>query len=612
MFEVNLVRNRFNLYQLQCGYDQELVSNIKKLSGDQREFDPEKKQWTLKPSGLYNIILLYRGRKDIFFKFIGDGEREIFTTLIKRQKTKIEKKVQKIRAVESFNAEILKIKEALPELTKDFDYTTYLKEGVIPMQHQIEGAYFAWKLIETKRSSLLAMDLGTGKSLTSLLAAQLDESVKKVLFIVPANLKLNIQNEVYKFTDEKCYVLKTIKDKKNGGYRLTKYRRNKGAEIEECKFIVTNYEYFSASKFDANERITPFKLHEVDLIIFDEAHNISNKKSNRSINIKKSFDGLVEKKIALTATPLKNNVTKFFPLLKILKPEEFSNESKFFIDYCGMYYDQMEGWKQREGDHTDFEGLYKKIQSFTFRVKKKDVLKNLPPIMINKIVLEMTDVEAKEYADIEKGFSKVDWSNGNLIDTDLEDSDSALTILTRLRQYTASLKTKKALELIKELNDMGEKVILFDAFKKPLYALKDLLGPETKLYTGDQTAEAKQDLVDEFQDKNSPLKNLLISLMAGNAGITLTEASNVIQTTLSYVPSENSQAWGRSHRIGQLLQVIVYLLIVADTVDEDIYDILQEKEKTIKAVIDGEEHVDNAEVSVIGDVFKKMREKHLV
>lgn len=620
MLIVNLKRfGRQEYYRLTAPYDQELIEKIKNLSSEQRDWNMTEKYWGVTGIGLYNLILLYKGRtNDIKFEFDNDvdgKQRQAFNNIVTKHKNRVAKKLERLANLENLNKEILIFKKQLPDLLHTCDYSKYLKEGIKPMPHQIEGALFAKFLADKGLSTLLAMDLGTGKSLTSILAAMMDKTINKVLFIVPAGLRLNIQNEVEKFTNEFCYVVKAINDKKKGVYRLTKYKRNKGKEMDECKFIVLSYDYFSTKNFDANVKILNLGLDKAELLIFDEAHQISNKKSNRSINISKSFNGLIEKRIALTATPLKNNVTKFFPLLKMLKPDEFSNESKFFTNYCGMVYEtdpvdgSYPGWKSIGS--TNFEGLYQKIQTFTYRVKKSDVLKDLPPILINKILIEMTPAELKEYTQIEEGFTKVDWSKKAITAVDDEDSTSPMVILSRLRQYTATLKIQKALELIQELNDMGEKVILFDAFKKPIYALKALLGDESKIYSGDQSGDQKQWLVDQFQDKNSGLMNLLISLMAGNAGITLTEAANVIQTTLSYVPSENTQAYGRAHRIGQLKQVTVYILLIADTIDEEIYEILQEKEKVIKAVVDGEEHVDDSEVSVLSDIFSKMKNKYI-
>ena len=602
MFEINLEKKgRTENYNLICDFNSELVDNIKKLTFDHREFNKKTNIWTLKAVGLYNLIKLYKGRDDVSFNFGDEKQKEAFIKIIEKHKKRVKEKKEIELKLISDNNLILDMKAKLPELANEIDYGKFLKQGIKPMQHQLEAALFSKYLIEKDKSVLLSMDLGTGKTLSAIIACELLSNIKKILFIVPANLKLNIQNEIHKFTNEKCYVLKTRKD------NLVKYKRNQGYSIDECKYIVLNYEYFSSNKFDVNIKILQYGLNKVDLIIFDEIHMLSNKTSNRSFNIRKSFDKIVKSKIGLSATPLKNHIHQFFPLLKLLKPEEFSNENKFLTEICGMKYGIF-GWELDPENPPKLSLLHDKLQTFTYRVLKKDVLKDLPELTINKILIEMTTTEEKVYKDIESGFSKVDWDKNELTKTD--DNDSAIVILSRLRQFTASLKIKKALEIIKELNDMGEKVLLFDCFKNPLYLLKNELGDNSKIYSGDETVDQKQNLVDLFQNKNNVLMNLLISLQAGNAGITLTESSNIIQTTQSYLPSENLQAYSRSHRKGQLNAVSVYILIIVDSIDELIFRLVKEKEKIIDHVIDGIELTENIDESVLGDVIEELRRQY--
>ena len=614
MLVVKLIRfGRKELYKLSSAYNAELVDKIKQVPKDMREWNVVAKEWYLTALGVYTLITLYKGRKgDIHFQFEDEKQRTEFGNIINKHRNRIAKEQARIDNLNGHNQEIIDYKDNLPTLTENFDYGAYLKPNVVPMPHQVYSAHFAKKLLENDNSCLFAMDMGTGKTISSLLAVEMMPDIKKVLFIVPANLRLNIQDEVHKFTNSFCYVPQVKKKAKTGEYYLTKYKRNI-KPIEECKYIVMSYDYFADSKFDSNLKILSMGLHMVDMIVFDEMHMITNKKANRTSNITKTYGLIVKKYLGLSATPLRGNIEKFFPILKLLKPEEYRNESKFLEEYAGMRYMQGNG-NNRGGlvkvSEPKFDKLNESLQTLMYRVKKEEVLKDLPPLMRNKILIELTPKEMQEYKKIEDGFAKVDWYNTGVTVTETQEK-SALGIMIRIRQYLAMVKTRKSIELMHELNDYGEKCLVFDMFKDPLYSILPQMRTPTKLYSGDINMDEKQNLIYEFQEEKN-LKNMLLTTGAGAVGITLTEARNVILQTLSLSPDENEQAIARAYRKGQNHSVFAYTLVVADTLDEEIYDYLSEKQSVFNSVIDGTEYIDMSEEKTIEDILGKMKLKYNV
>jgi SNF2 family DNA or RNA helicase len=189
---------------------------------------------------------------------------------------------------------------------------------------------------------------------------------------------------------------------------------------------------------------------------------------------------------------------------------------------------------------------------------------------------------------------------------------NVMTVMNELRQYTASIKLDYSTDLITELNNEGEKVILFDEYKNPLKKIYENFKINSDLYIGDTDSYRRQELVDKFQQDNNELQNLFISYGAGNAGITLTKSSNIIANTIPYVPAILSQAIGRLDRIGQTNQVNAWILIVKDSIDEYVYDMITEKQKVISKVIDGEEFIDNANDngSVLSELMKMYSKKY--
>lgn len=80
----------------------------------------------------------------------------------------------------------------------------------------------------------------------------------------------------------------------------------------------------------------------------------------------------------------------------------------------------------------------------------------------------------------------------------------------------------------------------------------------------------------------------ILNIKAAGVGLTLTRASTVVFAELAWTPSEVQQAEDRAHRIGQTNCVSVQLLIVKDSIDEVMWDLLQSKLATTGQVLDGQ------------------------
>lgn len=601
MVEVQLKRiGRQELYKTLFPFNMEMVEKIKLLSTEQRGWDAEAKIWTLTAIGVYNLITLFRGRDDIFFSFEDDKQKELFRNIVKKHKARLLKKAEKLAELENWNKSVLEMKDNLVELTKDFDYSKYLKPGIVPMPHQVQGAYLSQKL----GNILVTAGLGTGKTLLSLLACEMDETIKKVLVICPNSLKINILNEVYKFTNSTAYIV----NMKNGKLDV-KYKVNRGLDVNDAKYLIVNYDYFRDSLFPMDKKVTSIGagLQTCDCIIFDEAHKLGYKDSNTTRNIKNAFDNAIHRRILLTGTPIQNKLKNLYQLLKIVKPLEFTNENKFFTTYCGLRYDPNNyGWVKDENNPPNLSLLNEKLQTCMFRVTNS-VLDDLPKLYQYKLVISMTSAEEKEYKEIENGLKKVDWSKNLLIKTQEDESDAPIVILNRLRQFTSQIKAKHVAEMVETFNSEGHKTIVFDNYKAPLKVMKDILGSNSEVYSGDISVDERQELVYLFEDKKSSLLNLCISMAAGNAGITLVAATRVILASQNYLPSWNEQAIARAWRKGATEDIYAYVVVVNDTIDELVYEAVEEKVKVVNKVIDNIDYDKNLEVSVLSDILKKLK-----
>ena len=106
--------------------------------------------------------------------------------------------------------------------------------------------------------------------------------------------------------------------------------------------------------------------------------------------------------------------------------------------------------------------------------------------------------------------------------------------------------------------------------------------------------------VDTFQ--NDPKARVIVlNMKAGGVGLTLTSASDVLFVEQGWTPAEHDQAEDRCHRIGQNDNVSAWYLLAEETVDTDIYRLIEEKRKVVDAVTDGE---DQETSSILNDLVK--------
>lgn len=575
-------------YYLYFKYDISFIENIKKLPKDSRAWNGA--SWEINVIQLMDLIKIYKGSQDIFFNF---ENKEEFIKIYQLELKKVIDKIETLEHSKKKQESAKKLKEYLKDNYHIVDYKPFLKEGIKPYPHQIIGAKFANEI----GSCIISADMGTGKTILSLLASEMKgKEWDKVFIIVPNSLKLNWKNEVEKFTNSKCFILDN------------KYKKNK-YDISESKYIITNYEYFRSANFDIKKKLIDRGVNpkEINAIIFDEAHKIKNTKSNTTKNIKKIFKKSVNNFLLLSGTIMPNRLEELYVSLNLILPDEFNSKNKFYTDYCGLKYD-TEGFGWVPISKPDLDKVFNKLDGVMYRVKKEDVLKDLPDMIVNMVNVEMSKKEELDYKEIEDGFANVDWENNNII-TEETEVKNPLVILGRLRKFTSIIKTPLIKEFVDSLNQQGEKVVIFDVFKDSLINLSKEMSNNSAYYGGSVSSEKRQELVDKFQDPDSGLMNLFITAQTGNAGITLTAASNMILISQSFVPGENEQMYARIHRIGAKNNCNIYIFAVEDTVDEKVYHLVSTKLKTISKVIDNVDYVDNTKSSILSELFSEYKTK---
>lgn len=430
--------------------------------------------------------------------------------------------------------------------------------------YQIKGYNWLKSIENLGFGGILADDMGLGKTIQTI-TLLLSNKNKKSLIITPTSVVYNWKSEFEKFAD-------TLNV---GVIHGSVSERNKVKdEYKEYDVLLTtygtlrsDYQWYEDKKFD--------------FCIIDEAQNIKNKKSKISELVKSIKANC---KLALTGTPIENNLLELWSIFDFIMPGYLYNEERFKGKFLS-------------GDDESLKELKELISPFILRRLKEDVLDELPYKIEKEYLIPMTFSQKQIYNSYMKEVKKKIKENKKIKDNKIV----ILSYLTKLRQLCLdpslliddfkeeSAKIKAVKEIIKETIDSNKKIIIFSQFTSVLKKIGNKLEEDDINYLyldGSIKAKERINLVDEFNNRD---KNIfLISLKAGGVGLNLTSASVVVHFDPWWNPAVQDQATDRAHRIGQKNIVEVIKLISKDTIEEKIIKLQEEKKELISKIIDGD------------------------
>ena len=318
-----------------------------------------------------------------------------------------------------------------------------------------------------------------------------------------------------------------------------------------------------------------------ELCVVDEAQNIKNYQAQMTREIKKIK---AKCKIALTGTPVENNVTELWSIFDFIMPGYLNSVVKF-----------REKYNIKDVDEKGLEvlnNLSNQIKPFILRRKKSDVVKSLPKKIENKIYIDLPDKQKMLYMKVLKDTKKE--MDEMIRDGGFEKSRmKILQLLMKLRQicidpsvmyenYTGDrVKIDELLRVVKESIDNNHKILIFSSFKRVLDNVKELFAKNNITYymiDGSVKSKDRMDMVDKFN--NDDTNCFLITLKSGGTGLNLTGADTVIHLDIWWNPQVENQATDRAHRIGQTKTVSVIKLVTKGTIEERIIE-LQDKKKIL-------------------------------
>jgi len=346
--------------------------------------------------------------------------------------------------------------------------------------------------------------------------------------------------------------------------------------------MITNHEKLIAKRAGTTKINTPFSkmLNQPwDVIVVDEAHKITNRKS-------KTFLGLMQLesryRVCLTGTPIKNKVDDLWAIYRFLNPNYFGISYWTYVDcFCEQRYNGF--GRDIVGPTKDpfFRNILDQvIERTSFGRQKSEVLKELPEKTYQQIKLELPAKVRKLYKDCKKKLlidlnADLDTTEERLLE--LPNALAQLVALQRITSdythYIESPSTPKLDYLVSVLEEV-DKIVVFSKFLATVETVFQHLvsrGITCVKYTGDLTKEMKRESYDRFKDPNGGIRVFIATVQSAGTGLTLTEASTVVYMDRTFKRIENSQSEDRLHRIGQKGNVLVIDLIYSKTVDEVIF-----------------------------------------
>ncbi len=327
-----------------------------------------------------------------------------------------------------------------------------------------------------------------------------------------------------------------------------------------------------------------------DFLVVDESHRFKNPISKRT----KGLIPLAAKtphKILLTGTPVLQNVIDLQPQLRLIDETLVpKNWYEFRAKYCqdlnaGMpKHIHFPNWQPRKERIAELTAIVNKV---SHKADKKEVLRDLPPLVRQTVFVELNGSTKKIYREMEQDF--ITCCGDQVMHADL-----VLTKLIRLQQITAgifkgddgkesSLPTPKLSALKELLEEIAyrHKTIIWTNFVhtySDIASVCAMLELPFVIIRGNQSPQERQQAVDAFQEDPN-IRVCIANQSAGGIGINLQAASCMIYYSKSFALEHDLQSEARCFRGGsEIHEKILRIDILAkDTIDEDIHEALSDK-----------------------------------
>ncbi len=450
----------------------------------------------------------------------------------------------------------------------------------IPHSYQEHALEF---ILKEKAAGLL-LDCGLGKTVITLTAiAELMHNlfeVTRVLVIAPLRVAENIWNAEAKKWDH----LKHL--------RIVKVLGSKGERIQalntKAHIYVINREN-TRWLVDYYQKDWPF-----DMVVLDELSSFKSHRAKRFKALRK-VRPLCKRVVGLTGTPAPNGLLDLWSQVYLL--DSGKRLGKTITGYRERYFSPDKrnrqvifSYKPKEGAE---EAIYEKLSDICISMKNRDYLK-IPERLDNIVEIKLPPKALAQYRQLERDLL-LPLLEGDVV------AGSAAVLANKLLQLTGGAaydehdgvqvlhdeKLKALEDLIEAAN--GKPVLVYYAYRHELERIQK--------YFNCRVLDKPQDIDDWNKGE---ISILLAHPASAGHGLNLQEGgSTIIWFGLPWSLELYQQANARIHRQGQKNTVVVHHLVAKGTIDEDVMQVLRNKEA-------GQEALLNAVKARVGDGYREV------
>jgi SNF2 family DNA or RNA helicase len=447
--------------------------------------------------------------------------------------------------------------------------------------YQVRGYSWLAFLREWGLGACLADDMGLGKTPQTLALIAEDWQQgggRPTLVVCPMSVVGNWQKEAARFTPDLPVMVH---------HGLARARGVAFKEQAARHAIVLSSYALLHRDFDI--------LKEVDWagVILDEAQNIKNAETKQA-RAARALES--EYRIALTGTPVENNVGDLWSIMEFLNAGFLGTQAHFKRTFFVPI--------QANRDEEAASRLKRLTSPFILRRLKTDkaIIADLPEKLEMKLFCTLTKEQASLYAAVVQDMGRaLGEAEG------IQRRGLVLATLTRLKQVCnhpaqflgdnsaiagRSGKLERLTEMLEEALLEGDRALVFTQFAEMGEIIRRHLqasfGREVLFLHGAVPKKQRDRMVERFQSNGLSTESprvFILSLKAGGTGLNLTAANHVFHFDRWWNPAVENQATDRAFRIGQRRRVQVHKFLCAGTLEEKIDEMIERKQEIASNIV---------------------------
>ncbi|KAI0480208.1 P-loop containing nucleoside triphosphate hydrolase protein [Xylariaceae sp. FL0804] len=513
-------------------------------------------------------------------------------------------------------------------------------------EHQVTGVRFMWDQIvdaKTRQGCLLAHTMGLGKTMQVItllvaiadasasadpaVAAQIPQELRqsKTLVLCPPALVDNWLDEMLSWTPE-AHLLGDI-NKVDSNFSVPERAQRIQSWDKNGGVLIMGYNLFK-NVLDVHGNALQ---QGPNIVVADEAHMFKNPSSKVHMA---TAEFRTRSRIALTGSPLANNVEEYYSMINWIAHNYLSDLREFRRRYANPI---KEGLGVDSSDYARRKALRMlrvlksevspKVSRITISVLKQDI----PVKKEFVITVPLTDLQRQLYElyinmqpgdqqtarvfahtdtlnlicahpyvfweklkDFKKG-RKDDGESVTLSESIVSAELKVLQNVNKADELLQSWKIPLLFSILDECKLRGDSVLLFSHSLIALNYLEKVLRQKGYSYDrldGGTPIGNRQHMVKNFNSTSIDI--FLISTTAGGLGLNITGANRVVIFDSKFNPQHEQQAVGRAYRIGQKKAVFVYRFVCGGTFEDQLLSNAVWKMQLAQRVVDSKRPIPKA------------------